>query len=229
MAEAIVVLGLLASASQLIEYSAVVIKRLHDFMTNVKELPSSFIHINNQLPILISIVNSLRRRVSSGDFTLQTEHDLKRVIDGLDKELKGLDAVLCKTLPSARASTWEKGVKAVKSVAAQKSVDNFASVIQDYVTSLNAFQIAHNSDQIKTLITSIDEQHRQRQSSNPRPVRKPIWMLEYDSEEDFVGRDEIMKAMEQRFAAMANRVVITGIGGVGYEDCTPAGFEFLYI
>ena len=157
MAEAILVVGLLASSSQLIEYSAVVIKRLHDFMTNVKDLPPYFSHINNQLPILVGIVDSLRKRVSSGDFTLQSEHDLKRVVDALDEEIKGLDAVLCKILPSARASTWEKGVKAVKSVSAQKSVENFASVIQDYVTSLNAFQITHTSDQIKTIISSIEE------------------------------------------------------------------------
>lgn len=54
-------------------------------------------------------------------------------------------------MPSARASTWEKGVKAVKSVAAQKRVENFAQVNQNYVASSNAFQL-------ERLIDSLEEQ-----------------------------------------------------------------------
>ena len=220
MAEAIAVLGLLASSAQVIDYSALVVRRLHDFMTNVKELPSCFIHINNQLPMLVGIVKSLQKRVSDGDFAPESQHDLERVIGALDQELKSLDAVLCKILPSVRASTWEKGIKAVKSLSAQKSVENFASVIQDYVISLNAFQIAHNSDQMKTLISSIEEKRLEQQVPHPKPVQRPIWMLEYDIDEDFIGREEIMSRLEQRFAAMENRVVIAGIGGVGYGDHT---------
>ena len=54
-------------------------------------------------------------------------------------------------------------------------------------------------------------------------------MLEYDSDEDFIGRDEIMNAIETRFAARVNRVAVTGIGGVGYEDFTSTCLEFLQI
>lgn len=220
MAEAIAVIGLLASCSQLIEYGGAVVKRLHDFMTNVKELPPCFAHINNQLPMLMGIVDSLQKRAGNGDFTSKIQHDLERVIEALDKELKGLDAVLSNILPSARASTWEKGVKAVKSVAAQKRVENFAQVIQNYMISLNAFQL-------ERLITSLEEQRLEHQSILPTPARKPIWMLEHDSDEDFVGREEILRIIEQQFATTVNRVVLAGIGGVGYGDYSTTRFDIL--
>jgi hypothetical protein len=59
-------------------------------------------------------------------------------------------------LPSAKASTWEKGLKAVRSLKAQKTLDNFASVIDRYVSNLTAYQTTQNGDLIKTLISLIE-------------------------------------------------------------------------
>ena len=41
-------------------------------------------------------------------------------------------------------------------------------------------------------------------------------MLNFDQEEDFVGREEVMGEIGRRFDTNANRVALTGIGGVGY-------------
>ena len=221
MAEVIALVGLVATISQLLDYGITVTQRLNEFMTNVHDLPPSFAHINSRLPLIMATVSNLRKRADSGEFPLETEPHLKRVIEALEKELRGLDAVLRKILPSARASTWEKGIKAVKSVAAQKNVESFASVIQDYISTLTAFQISHgfdqiNSEQTRRIIRSIEEHKIEEELISPRHVKKPVWMLDYDTDEHFVGRDNIMSAIEQQYDNKTNRVAIAGIGGVGY-------------
>ena len=218
MAEAVALLGLISSIAQVIDFSTRVVKRLDEFMTNVKDLPQYFQHISNQLPIVIDVVKNLQRRVGSGDFDSETQMDLERVIKALDKELEALDALFYSILPSAQASTWGKSVKAVTSVKAQKGAEYHASVIQGYLNSLNAFQIAHSSCQIKTLIDSFERQKTERQGSISTQARKPLWMLPFDSDEDFVGREGIMGEIERRFKTKADRVAVVGIGGVGYVN-----------
>jgi hypothetical protein len=130
--------------------------------------------------------------------------------------LTQLDSVLVKVLPSAKASTWEKGIKAVRSLKAQKTVDDFASVIDRYISNLTVYQTTHNGDLIKTLIKLIEGMNSpQLQDVQVAPPRKPYFMVRYQTDEDFIGREEIVEEIRRRFGRK-NRVAIAGIGGVGY-------------
>ena len=162
MAEAIAVIGFISVVATLADCGERIVKRLNEFRRNAKELPQSFLHISIQLPLLVDIIHRLHDQSKKGELTPETENLLKPVLDGLYQEVQKLDAVLGKILPSADASTWEKSVKALKSVGAQKDVDEFAAVIRDYVANLTAFQTTHNSDLIRRLAVFLAEQ----QSSN---------------------------------------------------------------
>ena len=132
MAEAIAALALLSSIAQVVDFGTRVVKRLDEFRTNVSGLPESFQHMSNRLPLLVAVVEILHRRTAEGDFDSKTQQDLDRIIRAVQRELEDLDALLRNVLPSARASTWEKGLKAVKSVKAQKSAEHYASTTQEY-------------------------------------------------------------------------------------------------
>ena len=158
MAEAVAVIGFVSAIASLADYGERLIKRLNEFQRNVRELPQSFLHISVQLPLLVDIIRRLHDQSKQGELLPDTQTLLKPVLDCLSKEIQKLDAVLGKILPSADASTWEKGVKALKSVGAQKDVDEFAAIIRDYVASLTAFQTTHNSDLIRRLGVFLIEQ-----------------------------------------------------------------------
>ena len=158
MAEAIAVIGFVSAIASLADYGERVVKRLNEFRRNVKELPQSFLHISVQLPLLVDIIHRLHDQSKKGELTPTTEGFLKPVLDGLRQEIRKLDAVLGKILPSADASTWGKSVKALKSVGVQKDVDAFAAIIRDYVANLTAFQTTHNSDLIRRLGVFLAEQ-----------------------------------------------------------------------
>ncbi len=52
-------------------------------------------------------------------------------------------------------------------------------------------------------------------SSVPKPKLDPVWMVKYDLEEDFVGRDGIMSTIEKQLTEGNHRAALAGIGGVG--------------
>lgn len=158
MAEAIAVIGFVSAIASLADYGEKLIKRLNEFRRNVRDLPQSFLHISVQLPLLVDIIRRLHDQSKQGELSPDTQNLLEPVLDCVSQEIRKLDAVLGKILPSADASAWEKSVKALKSVGAQKDVDEFAAIIRDYVASLAAFQTTHNSDLIRRLGVFLTEQ-----------------------------------------------------------------------
>ena len=192
MAEAITVISFVSAIYSLADYGTKVVTRLNEFRKNVEELPANFVHISVQLPLLVDIVCRLSDQASRGEIAPDTEERLKPVVEGLHNEIKKLDAVLQKVLPSAKASPWEKGIKAVKSIGAQKDVDEFAAVIRDYVSNLTAFQTTHNSNLIRRLGTFLEEQRLDAPMPEPTPARTSIWLNKYEGDADFVGREGTM-------------------------------------
>lgn len=47
-----------------------------------------------------------------------------------------------------------------------------------------------------------------------RPGEKPCILVPFDRDQDFIGREDIIDQIEQRFESQS-RVALTGIGGVG--------------
>jgi hypothetical protein len=216
MAEAIAVISFVSAVCSLADYGTRVVKRLNEFRTNVHDLPQTFLHVSDQLPLLTDTVNRIHRQAKDGHLSPQTETVLRPVVEGIHAQLTQLDSVLVKVLPSAKASTWEKGIKAVRNLKAQKTVDDFASVIDRYISNLTVYQTTHNGDLIKTLIKLIERMNSPRlQDVRVAPPRKPYFMVRYQTDEDFIGREEIVEEIRRRFGRK-NRVAIAGIGGVGY-------------
>jgi hypothetical protein len=198
----------------LADYGWRVVRRLNEFRNNVKELPQCFLHISFQLPLLMETVERLHRQAHDDKLAPKIEAALAPVVDGLRKEIEKLDAVLLKVLPLAQASTWEKIIKAVKSVGVQKTVDDFATVIRDYVSTLTAYQATQHSDELKVLVDLLKDHKAQTSTLQNPAAKKPVWMIGYDSDEHFIGRDGTMNDIERQFNEK-KRVAITGIGGVG--------------
>lgn len=160
MAEAIVV-SLVSAVWSLADFGTQVVKRLNEFRTNVRDLPQSLIHISDQLPLLIDTVNRLHNRANDGNLSSATEQALHPVVNGIHAQVTKLGSILAKVLPSARLSTWEKGLKAIKSLGYHKAVDEFASVIHRYVLNVAAYQTTFNGELIKTLINLIERSSSQ--------------------------------------------------------------------
>ena len=223
MAEAIAVLGLIASMGQLIEVSTTLVSRLHHFSATIDKLPDCFTHLATQLPLLNSSVRTLRRRLSpsGGQETPQADDkELENVVEALDKELSDIDHLLAKTLSKEDASSLGKGVKAIKSIKIQSRIEHHAEVVRSYISILNAFMTVRSEEGIGVLVRTLTQstvsdtlQVREHKPSLPR--RKPIRLLDVDAEENFVGRIDVLEDIEGKFTNGERRVALAGIGGVG--------------
>ena len=215
MAEAIAAISIVSSIFSLVTFGSDVIKRLSEFRSNVRDLPDCFFHISIQLPLLVDVAQRLYDQAKQDELGIATQKALMPVIQGLYKEVKKLDDVLRKVLPSVRASNWERGIKAVKSIGVQKEVEGFAAVLRDYVSNLTAFQATHNGDLIRDLLILLKDHGLTSPSVEMSMSRKPAWMVMYDTDEDFIGRDKIIEKIRLQFKDQRRRVAIAGIGGVG--------------
>ena len=215
MAEAIAIISLISSITQLAEFSSKLAKRINEFVSATPELPPCFQHICTSLPLLTHIVRALYQKAYSGNLTVENQRDLLFVIQSLDKELRDLSDLLQSITPDANARRWERGLKAIKSVKIQKSVEAVQVRIEGYMGNLNAYLNLRNSDAIDTLV----EAARKKGSievNNRIEKKRRISMLDLDREENFVGREHVMHSVDERFNAGGRRVAIVGIGGVGY-------------
>ena len=224
MAEAITIIGLVQAAISLVSYGAKIVKRMDEFNHNVKGLPESFAKIRTKLPVLLDIVEKLKSPASRSKLDENTEPLLRPVLDGLYKEIMSFDKTLLEALPSPHASNREKITKAIRSVGIQKRIDEFSSSIQDYLSTLVAFQTTSQADSLRNLLVMV--QGRLEQPVEPPPYEKlpqpapkpklnPIWTVKYDFEADFVGRDGIIGTIEGQLTENNRRAALAGIGGVG--------------
>lgn len=216
MAEALAVIGFIGSVTQLVNYGVKVVERLNEFNDQVKGLPETFAKIRIQLPLLLNIVDHFQGQASRGELAPDTERLLLPVLRGLRKEIEDFDSTLLKILPSPQASQREKIIKTFKSINTEKKLDGFRSSIQDYLNTLSAVQDARHSDSLRELLEVLKAPKID--SSEPpvtETIKKPVWMVRYDLEEDFVGRDDLMHTIESQICEKNRRVALAGIGGVG--------------
>lgn len=224
MAEAFAIIGVVQAAISLVSFGGKIIKRMDEFNNNVKGLPESFVKIRNQLPLLLKIVEDLQGEASNSKLNVNSESLLMPVLDDLRKDIVSFDETLLKALPSPNASNREKIAKAIKGVGIQKKIDEFSSNIQGYLNTLTAFWQPRHASSLRELIAKVEGRFERPAeppayealvASIPKPKLNPVWMVKYDTENDFCGRDEIMSTVERQLTEGNHRAALAGIGGVG--------------
>lgn len=216
MAEAIAVISFVSAVSGLVSFGWDVSKRLNEFRKNVRELPEAFKHIDIRLPFLLETLDRLKTQAKPGDIVF-----LDPVVVGLQGQLQRLREVLDKVLPSAKASTWEKGLKAVKSLHYEKVVEEFDAVIERYISDLTLFQTTSNGRFLEELQHLVEKTSQLQLAATTQPLppakspkAKAIFEIPFDPDTDFIAREEVIRTIEERFKT-SNRVALAGIGGVG--------------
>lgn len=218
MAEAFAIIGVVQAALSLVNYGGNIVKRMNEFNHNVKGMPESFVKIRTQLPLLLHNVENLE--ASHGELSPSIETVLIPVLDGLRKDIVSFDETLLKVLPSPDASNREKMTKAIRGVGIQKKIDEFWSSIQSYSNTLTAFQQTSHAESLRGLKKRLERPaeppaYEALVPSVPKAKLNPVWMVKYDLEEDFVGRDGIMGIIEKQLTEGNHRAALAGIGGVG--------------
>jgi ABC-type transporter Mla subunit MlaD len=145
MAEALAIVGVVASIVQLVDFSAKVVSRLDEFHSVVKEAPKSFRHVKTELPLLTSTLEQLKGAIDTTSVADGSKKALLPVIAGCNEQVAQLDAILKKTLPETNDSWWIKSKKAGVSLHNDAKVESITKALRNYVRILTFYYAAASS------------------------------------------------------------------------------------
>jgi len=146
-----------------------------------------------------------------GEFDDKDHQAVTDILNGCEAKVSELKEIFVLLLPAEGAGRWIRGWKAISSLGQDHKVESIERALMNYINVLNLY---HSS---RTLSTA---QFTQALSSmtvaGENRLTKPVFMVRYEKEEHFIGREQIMRDISDRFTQKAPRVVLSGIGGVGY-------------
>ena len=186
MAEAVAIVGLVASIVSLIELSAKIVSRLHEFNSKSSEVPESFRSLSTRLPLLTATLQHIQSQAEDGHFPDDVTIALMVVVDDTFKQVSDIQISLSKVLPSEGASKLERALKALKSLAKEDKTQR-------------ALEKINGNNDILVL-------HQMSCPSSTIPFRR---------DPDFVDRGTIIDQLYQKCAVPASRTALVGLGGVG--------------
>jgi N-terminal domain on NACHT_NTPase and P-loop NTPases len=210
MAEALAIIGLVSSIVQFVDFGTKVVERLNEFSSDMDELSKTFQAIQVQLPLLIDTLERTQQQATAGHVSYATAVALKPLVDACWNEIKILQSILDKTLPPKESPSWKRRLLALRSLTHDKDVNASITKLESHIRLLTFHQSTNNSDELLKLRIS-PQAH-----SSPSPqLRKPIFMVPFERDDTFVGRQDILDIIDQKITAPRRRAVLTGIGGVG--------------
>jgi hypothetical protein len=147
---------------------------------------------------VIDTLKQTQRQADAGHVNGDTVEALRPVVDECLSQVKLLEDILVKAMPKKEDSDWKRRFKAFSSFAHDGTVQQITTRLERYVQTLIYYQ---SSQQSKLVLQA--------------PQRKTCFMVKFDQDPNFIGREDVIKEIGERLKMRQRRVAIAGIGGVG--------------
>lgn len=145
MAEALAVVGVVASIVQLVDFGSEVFRRLNDFQSSLGEIPKTFKHVKDELPILLETLNQTKVEIEKGSIREETKKALLPVINGCREQIELLNDVIGRALPLASDSWRKRTGKAISSLRQDAKVAKITTILKSHVQTLTYYHAAASS------------------------------------------------------------------------------------
>jgi hypothetical protein len=145
MAEAIAVIGIVASIVQLVDFSSRFLHRLEEFQSSIGEIPRSFRHIKAELPVLQVTLQQTREAIEAGSVRDETKKALVPAIEGCTEQIRVLNPILAKMLPIPTDSRLRRGTKAILSLHQEAKIESITKILRCYIGTLTFYYAAISS------------------------------------------------------------------------------------
>jgi len=210
MAEAVAIVGLVASIATLVELSAKVVSRLHDFNSKSSEVPESFRSLSTRLPLLTATLQHIHSQAEDDRFPDNVTKALKVVVDDTSKQVSDIQMSLSKILPPDGASKLERALKALKSLAKEDKIQRALEKIYRNNEILVLHQTTQHVDTGDRILQALSKL-----SVIPATLPDPSSSIPFRRDPDFVDRGVIFDQLHRKCALPAARTALVGLGGVG--------------
>lgn len=136
MAEPLAVVGIVSSIIQLVDFGSRVLKRLEEYQSQLGDIPEAFRHIKVELPVLLDALRQTKAAIDAGSMQDESKKALLPAVEECGIQIKLLDDVIMKVLPSSSDSWATRGRKALRSLQYDAKVDNITAVVRGYIQTL---------------------------------------------------------------------------------------------
>ncbi|KAH0556857.1 hypothetical protein GP486_005356, partial [Trichoglossum hirsutum] len=212
MAEALAIVSITANIVQLVDFGSKILYRLNEFQSSVEDVPESFRHIKAELPVLLDTLKQTREAIEAGSVRDDTKKALLPAIEGCRVQIRSLDDMLLKTLPTSDDSWAKRSWKAIwMSLRYDSKVEKITATIRKYIQTLTYYHAAASS----TLAPLTGQASSRPTPSSTVPFRR---------DRDFIDRGNLTE-IHRRCSQPASRTALVGLGGVGKSQLT---IEYTY-
>ncbi|KND86709.1 hypothetical protein TOPH_08665 [Tolypocladium ophioglossoides CBS 100239] len=157
MADPLGVVGIVTSITQLVDLSAKIISRVHEYASIANDIPPSFRSLATQLHLLSITLQHVEAQSQAGQLGEVAARAIKDVIDSILHDIVFLEKIF---IP-VKASTFERSLQALKSLAWEDKVQQRIQRIQANIQLLgfhqNTMQITMGKTVLDMLKTSDSE------------------------------------------------------------------------
>ena len=210
MAEAAAVIGLVASIASLVELTAKVVSRLHEFTSKSSEVPESFRSLSTRLPLLTTTLQHIQFQAKDGRFPDNITKALRAVVDDTSKQVSDIQITLAKVLPADGASKLERALKALKSLAKEDEIQRALEKIYGNNDILVLHQTTRHVDTSDRILEALSKL-----SVTPPTLPCPSSTIPFGRDPDFVDRGTLVEQLYDKCALPASQTALVGLGGVG--------------
>lgn len=139
MADPITVIGAIASVVQLIDFSTRVLVRLNEYRSKGNELPSAYVHVASQLPLLREVLEKSKEGIQSQCIAANEAMAIEPCVRGCQQQMEKLKSILVEILPGAQESTAKRMRKGFQSIWKESEVHKIDAQIESYVSRLTFY------------------------------------------------------------------------------------------
>jgi hypothetical protein len=129
-------IALAGNILQFVEFGTTVVLRLQKFLGQPNERLELFGDIGERLPLLLDALGRIRTHIVQGNVRKSTQEALIPVVGGCFEQISQLKKILDKTVPDLKDSNLDKGLKALRSICKDKSVESISLKLDKYISIL---------------------------------------------------------------------------------------------
>jgi hypothetical protein len=217
MAEPLAVVGIVASIAQLIVFGSQVLERLEEYQSKLGDIPKAFRHIKTELPVLLDALQRTKASIDAGPVQGGSRDALLPAIEGCLEQIKVLDDVIAKALPTLDDSRVTRSKMALKSLWYESKAEKITRVIRGYIQTLTYHAAASSSPLpgITLPISTLSICKLSMLTIDPaRPIPVPSSTVPFRRDKYFVDRRILSELFRKRQQSVP-RVALVGLGGIG--------------
>ena len=200
MAEAVAIVSFLSAITSLVDVGQKLVKRVNEFHSNTRDIPASFKHTRTQLPIVIDGLRRIEEHAKAGSVDRKTQKALVPTIEGCSERIVSLLELLEKVLPKDDDSSFERAIKAARSLRKDKQVQVLLKDIDRYLAGLTFHNTSFGGVGVTRPMQTIATKHVDMTPSGRDP--------------NFVDRPALFEAIAS-VMKQHKRAALAGIGGIG--------------